>query len=47
MGDEVEGLGGFVLEAEDKSISFDMRFDTLLESAWMENRAAVNETLFG
>lgn len=47
MGDEVEGLGGFVLEAEDKSISFDMRFDTLLESAWIEKRAAVNETLFG
>ena len=46
IGDDVDGLGGFVLEAEDGSISFDMRFDTLLESAWIEQRAAINETLF-
>ncbi len=47
MGDEVDGLGGFILEAEDGTLSFDLRFDTLLESAWIEQRAAVNETLFG
>ncbi len=47
MGSEVDGLGGFVLEAEDGTLSFDLRFDTLLESAWIDNRAAVNETLFG
>ena len=47
IGDEVEGLGGFVLEAEDGKLSFDLRFDTLLENAWTDQRAAVNETLFG
>ena len=47
MGDDVDGLGGFVLEAEDGTLSFDLRFDTLLEDAWVEQRAAVNETLFG
>ena len=47
MGDEVDGLGGFILEAEDGNLSFDLRFDTLLKAAWIEQRAAVNETLFG
>ena len=47
MGDDVDGLGGFMLEAEDGTLSFDLRFDTLLEDAWVEQRAAVNETLFG
>mgnify|MGYP006085141689 CR=1 FL=1 len=47
MGDTVDGLGGFVLEAEDGSISFDMRFDTLLDNAWIEQRSTINETLFG
>ena len=47
MGDDVDGLGGFVLESEDGTLSFDLRFDTLLEDAWAEQRAAVNETLFG
>ena len=47
MGDDVDGLGGFALEAEDGTLSFDLRFDTLLEDAWVEQRAAVNETLFG
>ena len=46
-GDDVDGLGGFMLEAEDGTLSFDLRFDTLLEDAWVEQRAAVNETLFG
>ena len=44
MGDDVDGLGGFMLEAEDGTLSFDLRFDTLLEDAWVEQRAAVNET---
>jgi V/A-type H+-transporting ATPase subunit E len=44
---DVDGLGGFVLESEDGKLSFDLRFDTLLENAWIEQRAAVNETLFG
>lgn len=47
MGEDVDGLGGFILEAEDGTLSFDLRFDTLLEEAWVEQRAAVNEALFG
>ena len=47
MGDDVDGLGGFMLESEDGRLSFDLRFDTLLEEAWTQQRAAVNETLFG
>jgi len=47
IGDEVDGLGGFVLEAEDGTLSFDLRFDTLLDTAWIEQRAAVNQALFG
>ena len=47
VGDSVDGLGGFVLEAEDGSVSFDMRFDNMLERAWANQLAAVNETLFG
>ena len=47
VGESVDGLGGFVLEAEDGSVSFDMRFDNMLERAWSSQLAAVNETLFG
>jgi len=46
MGDDVEGLGGFILVAADSSISFDFRFDTLLEEAWSEKRTQINEKLF-
>lgn len=47
MGDEIAGLGGFVIESEDGSVSWDMRFDTLLENSWADNKAAINEALFG
>ncbi len=47
VGESVDGLGGFILEAEDGSVSFDMRFDNLLERAWSNQLGAVNETLFG
>ncbi len=47
VGESVDGLGGFILEAEDGSVSFDMRFDNMLERAWSNQLAAVNETLFG
>mgnify|MGYP005717149551 FL=1 len=47
VGESVDGLGGFVLEAEDGSISFDMRFDNMLERAWSSKLSAVNDTLFG
>jgi vacuolar-type H+-ATPase subunit E/Vma4 len=46
MGDDVEGLGGFILAAADSSISFDFRFDTLLEDAWSNKRTEINEKLF-
>ena len=47
VAESVEGLGGFILEAEDGSVSFDMRFDNMLQRAWSNNLSAVNETLFG
>ena len=46
VGESVDGLGGFILEAEDGSVSFDMRFDVLLQQAWSNQLSAVNETLF-
>ena len=47
VGESVDGLGGFILEAEDGSVSFDMRFDNMLERALSDQLSAVNETLFG
>ncbi len=47
IGDEIDGLGGFMMEAADGSVSFDFRFDTLLDRTWNDDRAAINETLFG
>ena len=47
IGESVEGLGGFILEAPDGSISYDMRFDTLLETAWNDSLSSVNTILFG
>ncbi|MCH1539987.1 MAG: hypothetical protein L7S56_00935 [Candidatus Poseidonia sp.] len=46
VGEGVDGLGGFILEAEDGSVSFDMRFDVLLDQAWSHQLTAVNQTLF-
>ncbi len=47
LGDDVEGLGGFVLESKDGSIVLDYRFDSRLEEAWNTNLGTVNKTLFG
>ena len=47
LGDDVEGLGGFVLESKDGSIVLDYRFDSRLEEAWNANLGTVNKTLFG
>jgi vacuolar-type H+-ATPase subunit E/Vma4 len=47
VGESVDGLGGFILEAEDGSVSFDMRFDNMLHRAWSSQLTAVNEMLFG
>ena len=46
LGDSVDGLGGFILEAGDGSVSYDMRFDTLLDNAWSNSLAEVNKILF-
>ena len=47
VGESVDGLGGFILEAEDGSVSFDMRFDNMLDRACTSQLTAVNETLCG
>ena len=46
VGSSVDGLGGFILEASDGSVSYDMRFDTLLETAWSQSLSEVNKILF-
>jgi vacuolar-type H+-ATPase subunit E/Vma4 len=46
IGDDVEGLGGFVLESKDGSIVLDYRFDNRLEDAWKNNLGSVNKMLF-
>jgi V/A-type H+-transporting ATPase subunit E len=46
VGEAIEGLGGFVLESPDGSVSYDMRFDTLLESSWNDQLAEINSILF-
>ena len=46
VGESVDGLGGFVLEAGDASVSYDMRFDTLLDTAWGQSLSEVNKILF-
>jgi len=47
MGDDIDGLGGFVLESKDGSVVLDYRFDSLLEQAWKANLGSVNKVLFG
>ena len=47
MGDDIDGLGGFVLESKDGSVVLDYRFDSLLEQAWKANLGSVNKALFG
>lgn len=46
VGESVDGLGGFILEAADGSVSFDMRFDTMLDTAWNQSLSEVNKILF-
>lgn len=47
MGEDISGLGGFVLESKDGSVVLDYRFDSLLEDAWKSSMASVNKVLFG
>ena len=46
IGDDVEGLGGFVLESKDGSTMLDFRFDLMLEEAWKNTLGEVNGILF-
>ena len=47
MGEDISGLGGFILESKDGSVVLDYRFDSLLEDAWKSSMSAVNKVLFG
>ena len=47
VGDDIDGLGGFVLEAPDGSVVLDYRFDALLEQSWTKSLPAVTTALFG
>ena len=46
VGDDADGLGGFILDAEDGSVSYDFRFDALLDRAWDNSLPAVTAALF-
>ena len=47
IGDDVSGIGGFVLESADGSIVLDYRFDGRLDEAWVAALPTVNTALFG
>ena len=47
MGEDIEGLGGFVLESKDGTTLLDYRFDFRLEQAWKDSLGRVNSILFG
>ena len=47
IGDDVDGLGGFVLESADGSVVLDFRFDGRLDESWVASLPAVNAALFG
>ena len=47
MGEDIEGLGGFVLESKDGTTLLDYRFDFRLEQAWKGSLGQVNSILFG
>jgi len=47
IGADVDGIGGFIFESADGTISYDMRFDTLLDQVWSEQQSAINAALFG
>ena len=47
IGDDVSGIGGFVLESADGSVVLDYRFDGRLDEAWVAALPAVSTALFG
>jgi len=46
IGDDIDGLGGFILEADGGAVSLDYRFDSRLQAAWDGNLGQIAETLF-
>ena len=46
IGEDVDGLGGFVLESKDGSAMLDFRFDLILEEAWKKSLGEINKILF-
>ena len=47
IGDEVEGLGGFVLEDAQGSVLMDYRFEGRLRESWDDRLGEVSSILFG
>ena len=47
IGEEVDGLGGFVLEDTDGSVLMDYRFEGRLRNAWDDRLGEVSSILFG
>jgi len=47
IGEDTDGLGGFVLESQDGSILMDYRFEGRLRDAWDASLGEVSNTLFG
>ena len=47
IGEDIDGLGGFVLESQDGSVLMDYRFEGRLRDAWEASLGEVNNKLFG
>ncbi len=47
IGEDIDGLGGFVLESTDGSVLMDYRFEGRLRDAWDTSLGEVSSTLFG
>ena len=47
FGDDIDGLGGFVLEKRDGSVILDYRFDGRFEKSWVTALPMVTSVLFG
>jgi len=47
MGEDIDGIGGFVLESADGSVLMDYRFEGRLRDAWDASLGEVSSILFG
>ena len=47
FGDDIDGVGGFVLESKDGSVLMDYRFEGRLRTAWENSLGDVGKILFG